>query len=338
MNHFTVPVEDVNLHFIHERSERSDAIPLLMVHGWPASFYDFRKVVEPLVRPTDPAQPAFHLVAPSLPGFAWSSLPRKEDFSIVEMARIFNQLMVDVLGYDRYIGQGGDWGELIMHFIALNHPKHMKLVHFNSFYCPPVGRLASYVSWIRHLPAPESMIDWLSTQMLEWGLPEGELRLLRRFELFKEEGSGFSILQRTRPATIGYAIASSPLSLLAYIGEKRLAWQDPSTFDLEDLLATVSIYYLTSTFQTSVMIYQQSRPAVMKMLSDRSGVRKIQIPMAFGAFPHEIEAPPRHWLARCGHLIQYRAHDKGGHFPAVENPEALADDLRLFVQVGWKTL
>ncbi|KAF8311281.1 alpha/beta-hydrolase [Clavulina sp. PMI_390] len=363
MNHFLAPIEDVNLHFIHERSERPDAIPLLIIHGWPGAFYDFRKIIDPLVHPTDPSQPAFHLVAPSLPGYAWSTSGNRfgsSEFSrcssllsegqpssltflltlktyIVDMARIFNKLMVEVLGYNKYVGQGGDWGGHIMRPLALYHSDHMRLVHFNMFFCQPAEGIASYTPWLNHLPLPQSTVDWLSTQIKEWGVPEAQLRLLRQFQGFLTGGSGYVELQSTRPATVGYAIASSPLSLLTYIGEKKLAWQDPATFELDDLLATVSLYYLTSTFQTSVMIYQQSLPRLRQILTDTSEAGKIKIPTAFSAFPYELEAPPRDWIAQYVPLVQYRVHDKGGHFPAVENPTGLVEDLQSFYGPRWKT-
>ncbi|KAF8315330.1 alpha/beta-hydrolase, partial [Clavulina sp. PMI_390] len=302
------------IHFVHERSSRSDAVPLLILHGWPGLFFDFHKIIKALTNPEDSTQPAFHVVAPSLPGYAWSSLPRKRIFGLDDLARVFNKLMKDVLGYEKYVAQGGDWGSHILRYTGQNHSDNAKLIHFNMFRCPAAG-LASY--------AP-----------MDWGFSEDEKKGLARANWFNEEGTGYFELQSTRPATIGYAIAVSPVALLAYIGEKFLAWSDPTTLDMDDVLTTVTIYYLTSCFPTSVMIYQKCK-AGRARLSDPTIWGKIKSQMAFSAFPYEVAVPPAAWIAKCGPLVQFKRHDKGGHFPALDNPDALVEDLCEFVGAHW---
>ncbi|KAF8315331.1 alpha/beta-hydrolase [Clavulina sp. PMI_390] len=333
--HFTSPVEDTIIHFVHERSPRPDAIPLIILHGWPGRlFFDFHKIIKTLANPDDPTQSAFHVVAPSLPGYAWSTLPRKKVFGLDDLARVFNKLMVEVLGYKEYVAQGGDWGSHILRFTGQNHSDNARLIHFNMFHGPAAG-LASYVPWVDHLPIPQWVASSIKTVMENWGLSESEKQSLTRTNSFKKEGRGYTELQRTRPATIGYAVATSPVALLAYIGEKFLAWSDPATLNMDDLLATVTIYYLTSSFQTSVMIYQKCRPT-RALLGDPAIWGKIKSQIAFSAFPYEIYAPPAVEIAKCGPLVQFKRHDKGGHFPALDNPAALVDDLREFAGAHWK--
>jgi len=254
----------------------------------------------------------FHVVVPSLPGYGFSSLPRRKEFSIEDMARIFDTLMTKVLGYGKYVGQGGDWGSHILRFTAQHHSDTAPLLHFNMFYTVP----------------PEEHVK-------EQDLSETEVKAVKRREDFLATGSGYSAIQSTKPSTIGYAIGSSPLALLAYIGEKILAWSDPSTLDLDDLLATVAIYWLTDSFHTSVMIYQQNTKQ-REIISSREGTRgRMKSTIGYSAFPYEIGTSPRSWIAQCANLVQYNVHQKGGHFPALDNPSALIGDVRSLVAAHW---
>jgi len=138
-----------------------------------------------------------------------------------------------------------------------------------------------------------------------------------------------------QPSTIGYAIGASPLSLLAYIGEKIQGWSDPSTSDVDDLLATVAIYYLTDCFSTSVMIYNQSAKHRARLSTYEGSRGKMKSTIGYSAFPFEIGGSPRSWIARCANLVQYNIHAKGGHFPALDNPDALVEDVRNLVSSHW---
>lgn len=161
---------------------------------------------------------------------------------------------------------------------ATNHSRTMPLVHFCSFPCSSEQYLsvASYTRYLNHVPLlPQWALDWISGTMREWGLSPEEKKRLRLYHEFGKTGGGYSAIQSTKPSTIGYALSSSPLALLAYIGEKKLAWEDPDCFEMSDLLATVAIYFLTGTFASSVMIYQQSTKSVLKLIepSRRGGIK-----------------------------------------------------------------
>ncbi|KAF8315332.1 alpha/beta-hydrolase [Clavulina sp. PMI_390] len=342
--HFTAPIEDTTIHFVHERSPRADAVPLLLLHGWPGIFFDFHKIIKTLANPEDSTQPAFHVVAPSLPGYAWSPFPRKKICGLDGLANIFNKLMKEVLGYGEPAKPSGHvflnssysivQGAMILRYTGENYSNNAKLIHFNMFHAPAAG-VASYAPWVDHLPIPRWLANPIKSTMQTWGLSEDDKGSIAQGASLRTGGRGYIEFQSTKPATIGYAVATSPVALLAYIGEKFLAWSDPTTMDINDLLATVTIYYLTSCFQTSVMMYQK-RMGGVALLRNPLGYGKVKSPFAYSAFPYEITVPPTAWIARCGPLVQFKRHDKGGHFPALDNPTALVDDLRELVGAHWK--
>ncbi|KIJ41226.1 hypothetical protein M422DRAFT_255731 [Sphaerobolus stellatus SS14] len=297
--------ELVDVHFLHVRSSRLDAIPLVMQHGWPGTFWDFHKVIEPLVEPPL-SQPAFHLIIPSLPGFFLSTHPKHREWGLVENAKLIHRLVTEVLGYDKYAGQAGDWGYTVFHVIGNLYPTQVPLIHFNGFVCPPVAGI------------PESSFT------------ERERRALRRNKHFQESGSGYFQLQSTKPFTIGYCLQSSPLGQLAYIGEKFQACSDPTTLDDNDVLDTVALYYLSRSFATSVLIYQE----YMKIRSEMPA-EKVKSTMGFTLFPYEILGQPKAYLEAIGPLAFYKERSVGGHFPALDNPEGLVEDVRDFIGKNW---
>ncbi|KAF8578233.1 alpha/beta-hydrolase [Ramaria rubella] len=307
--------EELDLHFMHVRSKHANAIPLLLLHGWPGTFWDFHKVIETLTNPPD-GQPAFHLVIPSLPGYFLSKHSRRYDWSLVDSACLIHRLMVVVLGYSRYCGQGGDWGSYILRAIGSLYPFHAPVLHFNMFRCPPVIGLD-----------PETAFT------------ESEKKALERSREFQRTGRGYNEIQSTRPFTIGIALSTSPLALLAYIGEKFYAWSDPHTLDPADVLDTVALYYLSRCFATSVMIYHQSHQVRKEMtLPQNDGMWKVGSKIGFTLFPYEIGASPRVYIKAVGQLVFYKERSVGGHFPALDNPEGLVEDLREFIGVNWENV
>ncbi|KAI0691010.1 alpha/beta-hydrolase [Cytidiella melzeri] len=298
--------DQLELHFIHQRSNRADAIPLILLHGWPGLFADFRKVIEPLVNPSSPEVPAFHVVVPSLPGFFKSTLPRREGWNLFDIAKLFNSLMTDLLGYKEYAGQGGDWGSMIARIMSNKYPESLTAVHFNMFIATPSGNLSE--------------------------LSESQLRLLQRSKHIGETGAGYRNIQKTKPFTIGIAIASSPLAILTYIGEKFHDWSDPARVDPQDTIDIAALYFLSGSFATSVVIYSQT-PKDAHKIYDTIDLLNLQVKskaFGFSAFPYEISVGLKDSIAPFGNLTFYKEHQGGGHFPALDSPNELIGDLREF--------
>ncbi|TDL20272.1 alpha/beta-hydrolase [Rickenella mellea] len=301
--------DPLSIHFVHAKSTRSDAIPLLLLHGWPGTFFDFHKVIDPLVNP--PAGvPAFHVVIPSLPGFFLSSHPTNVGWTILHTARVMNRLMFDVLGYKKYGGQGGDWGSYILRLIGSLYPEEAPVLHFNMFRCPA--------------PKDED----------ENTLSPAEQNLMNRRATFAKTGAGYLDIQSTKPFTIGLAIASSPFATLIYIGEKFYSWSDPEKLDPMDLLDTVALYHLSGSFSTSVLIYHQSAELRSELVMDTEKWR-IKSKIGYTNFPYEIGGAPRSYISAAAPLVFYNERTSGGHFAALDNPTGLVEDLQSLFGQNW---
>ncbi|KAH6655636.1 microsomal epoxide hydrolase [Truncatella angustata] len=327
--HFTTPIsvegfETLNVHFIHRRSPRPDAIPLIFVHGWPGSFYEGTKIVEPLAEGTgEGGAPAFHVVVPSLPSFGFSEGTKKRGFSIAQHAEVMNKLMLK-LGYDQYVTQGGDWGWAITRAMSYFYPAHARAQHVN------LG-MGSPPSLLRHpLLAVESMVKpW--TQREKEGLA--------RSKWFRQEGRGYNQVQSTRPQTIGYALADSPVALLSWIYEKLHDWTDSYPWTDDEVCTWMSIYWFsTAGPAASVRLYYENMhentsaaggSAIGGGQNLWNEMAKYQnVKMGLGHFPKDVIALPAVWSRQMGNVVHEKQHPKGGHFPAWENPEAIIGDLR----------
>ncbi|KLO15204.1 alpha/beta-hydrolase [Schizopora paradoxa] len=310
--------DELTVHFIHCKSARVDAIPLIILHGWPGTAFDYSKVIDGLINP--PAgEPAFHVVAPSLPGFFLSTLPNREGWTIVDTAKIFNCLMTDVLGYQVYAAQAGDWGSHLLRVMSSTYPSNILLTLFNMFHCPTV--------------APQH--DKKNFESLSLS----EARAQERREEFYRTGQGYFHIQRTKPLTIGNAVGASPLSILAYIGEKIYSWSDPSLVNANDILDAVALYYLSGSFASSVLIYEQSDKVLFEELMSTPVKQKVKSKVGYSAYPFEIGRVYKEDIeAACdGPVVYYKEHDAGGHFPALDCPEEFVGDLREFCGKHWNT-
>jgi len=302
--------DELTIHFLHRKSPRENAIPLLLLHGWPGTFLDFQKVIDPLTNPQSATDVAFDVVIPSLPGFFLSTLPQREGWTIVDTARIFHELMTNILGYKKYAGQGGDWGSYILRIIGSFYHEAAPALHFNMFRCPS------------------------TTSHNENALSQAEKMLAARRAEFGKTGRGYLEIQSTKPFTIGIAVGSSPLAILAYIGEKIHAWSDPTCLDSNDILDTVVLYYLSKCFAPSVLIYHQSNEVRSELSTDLSKWR-VKSKIGFSAFPYEIGGAPRVDIEAVGPVVFYKEHTKGGHFPALDCPAEFVADLREFFGAHW---
>ncbi len=307
--HFQTSIDGLRIHFIHQRSKEANAIPLIIMHGWPSSFVEFTKIIPPL---TDPAahgghsEDAFHVICPSLPGYGFSDAPRRPGFGCKEAAQTFAKLMAR-LGYTRYGAQGGDWGTVISAWLAALDTPHVCGVHLSATLGnPPEG-------------TPTDTTEGLSSQETE------DLEKMKKAE---ETEAGYAIIQSTKPQSLGYALNDSPAGLAAWIVEKFRAWSDCSgnietRFTKDELLTNIMIYWITQTITSSMRIYYEARASGWKLLPDE----KIEVPTGFALFPAEPQLP-RKWVEASFNVAHWTVMPKGGHFPALEEPDLLVKDIR----------
>ncbi len=296
-------IDGQRIHFIHQRSADDGALPLLVTHGWPGSVAEFSKIIEPL---TAAGPDAFHVVAPSLPGYAFSGPTRERGWDTRRVAEAFAVLMAD-LGYRRYGAQGGDWGSMVSSQVALVDPAHVVGIHLNLVIAGP----------------PEG--EDFST------LTEAEQLGLRDVARYQEVDSGYAKIQGTKPQTLGYGLNDSPAGLLAWIVEKFRTWSDcggdvERSFTRDELLTNVMLYWVTATAHSSARLYYETQK------SGRFGApgERIEIPTGCAIFPKEIARPPRRWAERQYNVVHWSEQPRGGHFAALEEPELLVDDVREF--------
>lgn len=313
---FVTPIDGVELHFLHVKSKHENATPLVLVHGWPGSVWEFHKIISPLVDPTahgGKAEDAFHVVCPSLPGFGFSGRPKERGWTSQRMAEAIAKLMAR-LGYSRYGAQGGDWGGGIVRWLASNDGEHCIGSHSNF---PPGGQ-----------PMNDPMR----------GVTPKEIERSQQRAKELTDHRAYGAIQGTRPQTLGYGLNDSPAGLAAWVVDKFSAWSDhggdlEASFSKDELLTNITIYWVTNTMPSSVRIYfesqhNQSRPPSMTPF--QSGGKPA--PMGFALFPKEINVPPRAWVERSvgSSMIHWTEMPRGGHFAALETPDLLATDVREF--------
>jgi len=307
LDHYTMPVNGLRLHFLHQRSPHPDALPLILTHGWPGSIVEFHKVIEPLTNPDNPEQ-AFHLVIPSIPGFGFSGKPGAAGTSAETIGKIWGELMAR-LGYERYIAQGGDWGAIVTTQIGLLDAEHLAGIHLNMVVAGPPAGVENPMEGV--LPA--------------------ELQALGDMGDFQKNETGYQRIQGTKPQTLGTGLNDSPAGLASWIVEKFRSWSDcggdvESRFSKDELLTNIMIYWVTQTINSSVRLYCES------MRSGRFGPtgQRVEVPTAAAIFPGEMHKPPRKWAEAHFDVRRWTEFQSGGHFPALEEPGPLVDDVRAF--------
>ncbi|KAF2849121.1 epoxide hydrolase-like protein [Plenodomus tracheiphilus IPT5] len=294
-----------NVHFIALFSANPNAIPIAFFHGWPGSFLEFIPLLDLLRKKYTPETLPYHIVVPSLTGYALSSDPPLDrDWKTADTARIMHKLLLSLgFGTSGYLVQGGDIGAFISREIASTYPE-CKGMHLNFMYMSDIASKAS----------PEG------------SLTEQEQRGLQRLEDFKNIHSAYAFEHGTKPSTIGLVLSSSPLAQLSWIGEKFLAWSDPSTTPpLNTILADVTLYWLTGCYPTSIYTYREMKET-----------RFVEKPVGYSYFPFELAPVPRAWAEKTGNMVFYGEHERGGHFAALERPEVLWGDVEAFVGKVWK--
>ncbi|EXJ64094.1 hypothetical protein A1O7_00430 [Cladophialophora yegresii CBS 114405] len=310
--HFKASIKDTlgnfDVHFVALFSKRKDAIPILFLHGWPGSFLEFLPLLHILRSKYSAEDLPYHLVVPSLPGYTFSSAPPlDQDFRADDAARIFDTL-ASVLGFESYMVQGGDVGGRVARIMAAQYPK-CKIVHLNT-----------------HPMNPPADSDIRSA------IDDVEKAALERHNFFLHNGTGYAWEHATRPSTIGFVLSSSPLALLAWIGEKFMDWTDDDP-SLDVILESVTLYWLTGCASTSLWSYRQFYGPG----ADNHGSKKwyINKPFGYSWFPRELNPVPKAWIETTGNLVFFKRHDKGGHFAAMERPEDLCNDVEEFLQKVW---
>jgi len=308
--HFTTDVDGLKIHFIREEGRGPNPKPLLLLHGWPGSIYEFMEIIPMLTDPVahgGDARDSFTVIAPSLPGYGFSGHPTSRAMNIQAIADIFHKLMTEVLGYQRYAAQGGDWGSAIVSRIGEAFQPHLFGIHVNMVAVGPAeGRSAADLT-------PEEKV------------------FLGDIEKFRQAETGYQWIQGTKPQTLAYGLNDSPAGLCAWIVEKFCTWSDchgvvENSFSKDQLLTNVMIYWITQTINSSTRLYYEARHHPWRL---KPGTR-IEAPTGVALFPAELVRPPRHWAERAYNVRRWTAMPKGGHFAAMEEPQLLAADIREF--------
>lgn len=316
---FTTTLDGAHVHFAHVRSPEPHATPLVITHGWPGSIVEFLDVVGPLTDPAahggDPAD-AFHVVVPSIPGFGLSGPVAESGWEAGRIADAWAELM-SRLGYERFGAQGGDWGAAISRELGRAHPGRVIGVHLNLL----PGAQAT------REPTPEEL-DGLSPKERERALTSW-----RRWTAFSSEGIGYYHQQATRPQTLAYGLNDSPVGQLAWIVEKFREWTDSEELpeeavDRDRLLTNVMLYWLTGTAGSSARIYYERQHTTAGRIA--APAQPSTAPTALALFPAEPQIPLRRKAERTENLVRWTEFDRGGHFPAMEEPDLLVGDVRAF--------
>jgi pimeloyl-ACP methyl ester carboxylesterase len=310
---FVTKIDGLDIHFLHVRSQHPDALPLVMTHGWPGSVFELLKTIDPLTNPTahgGSAEDAFHLVLPSMPGYGFSERPQGTGWGPARMARAWDQLMRR-LGYQQYVSQGGDWGAVVSDVLAAQ---------------APTGLLGIHVNMPATVP-PEIAEALLQGGPPPAGLSEDEQIAYQGMDALYKQGSGYALMMVTRPQTLGYSLADSPVGLAAWFYDKFADWtysggEPERSLSRDEMLDDITLYWLTKTATSGARLYWENN-------ANNFNAVDVSLPAAITVFPGEIYQAPRSWAERAYHnLIYFNKVDRGGHFAAWEEPELFASELR----------
>ncbi|OLL22238.1 putative epoxide hydrolase [Neolecta irregularis DAH-3] len=308
---------ELDIHFLHKRSSRDDAIPLIFLHGWPGNFWEVEKILDGLTGPTDTSHQAFHVVSASLPGFGFSSHPSKAGFGIPQMADAMNQLMLSI-GYVEYVAQGGDIGSFVARRLAYHYPMHCKAIHLNFLIASPPSLIWNPILWLQDHVGWFSKSEWAGIERTKWYFQGNEM--------------GYVRIQGTKPHTLAVGLGDSPIGLLAWIYEKLHSWVDGYDWSEDEILTFVMVHWLSGP-EGGVRVYKefQLSPEILT-----GGRLWSSVPVGLSTFPKEVFAVPGRWAKNVANIKWHKRHDIGGHFPAIEVPELLVDDIRQYFRKAVK--
>lgn len=304
---FVSTVDGVDFHYYHVRGKGAPGVqpfPLLLVHGWPGSVFEFHHLIGPLTDPTahgGDAADAFDVVVPALPGYGWSGKPKERGWGPSRTAAAFNKLMTEELGYQRYGTQGGDWGGIITANMAANFSQHIAGAHLNFVIAIPPSNPG-----------------------------EADKPYLEERQRFQAEETAYSQLHGTKPMSLAIAQSDSPAGIAAWIIEKFRTWSDcdgdiESVYSKDQLLTNIMFYWATNSSDSASRMYYESRRD-----QGAFGWSRIEVPVGVASFPKEIYRPPRSWCEPRMNITRWTEFDRGGHFAAMERPEELVADMRAF--------
>lgn len=303
LGQFRTHIDGLDIHFLHVASPHPHAMPLLITHGWPGSVIEFLKVIGPLTDPPayggDPAD-AFHVIAPSLPGFGFSQKPAHTGWGVPRIAQAWVSLMKR-LGYDRWLAQGGDWGAAVTTAIGALRPPGCAAIHVNMPLVYP-------------------------TAADREGAGPRELDYFKRQQFYRDWDSGYAKLQSTRPQSLGYGLVDSPAGLAAWIYEKYQAWTDNTgapedALSHDEMLDNIMMYWLPGAGASAARLYWESFSAFAST--------RLELPVGVSIYPREITRPTRAWAERfMSDIIHWQEHDRGGHFAAWEEPDLYVSEIR----------
>jgi microsomal epoxide hydrolase len=307
---FMASVGGYRIHLVHERGSGPAPLPLVLTHGWPGSFVEFEAVIGPLAHPErfgGRIEDAFDVVVPTLPGYGWSS-PPPAPVTTRDIAKVWDDLMTSVLGYPRYMAQGGDWGSLVTSWLGVDATRHVEAIHLNMMGLRP------------HLGEGSAP---LTAEEEAWA---------KRARARLDRETGYQAIQGTKPQTLAYALTDSPVGLAAWIAEKFHGWSEPMAggppFTMEQIITDVMIYWVTGSANTASWLYIAAR-RLGGMRLERGEL--VTVPTGFLCCPHDLfPAPPDSWVRRVYPLMRRTELPAGGHFLAYERPRDFVEDVRAF--------
>jgi len=311
--HFKATVHDIGVHFIYERGKGPNPMPIILTHGYPDSFCRFLKLIPML---TDPAsyggqpQDAFDVIVPDLPGYGFSDKPQTLG-TIFRVHDLWAQLMTEILGYNKFVAHGGDWGSTVTEQLARSHPDAVLAIHLTDV---PFGHLYQKP-------------DDLSSE---------EKRFMKENEEWMQKKGAYALIQSTKPNSLSPGLNDSPVGLAAWMIEKFRSWSDcdgklESRFTKDELLTHVMVYWTTQSIATSFLPYfEYANASALTWIKEsiKNWIGQCKVPAAFARFPKDISSPPREWAARFFDVQRWTEMPRGGHFAAMEEPQLLAEDLR----------
>ena len=312
---FICEINVIPIHFIHLKGSGKNSKPIILTHGWPWTFWDYKKIIKPLTNPEEfggKKEDSFDVIVPSLPGYGFSTPLNKTAINFWNTADLWVSLMRDVLGYDKFFAHGGDWGGLVT--LQLGH-KYSEIV--------PAVHTHTIINLDFFNSPPPSEEDFSKSEK------KFHLKNLK----FWEEGHGYFQIQATKPQTLSYAINDSPIGLCAWLIEKRRSWGDcnddiESRFSKEDLINTTMIYWLSESFGTSARYYYEAAHNLWTPSHNRTP--KVESATGFSVFEGDIIFRPKKLMEKANNLKHWNTFKKGGHFAPMEEPEILIDEIRTF--------
>jgi pimeloyl-ACP methyl ester carboxylesterase len=310
-SHFKTDVDGLGIHFIHEKGKGPNPMPLIVTHGWPGTFFEMHKIISLLSDPAShggDADDAFDIVVPSMPGYGFSDHPAERGLDVLYVGELWAKLMSNNLGYQRFGAQGGDWGASVTAKLGFSHPDKIIGIHSTS-----VTRPTPYLG-----PGTRE-------------LSEAEKSTIQHRTDWQESEGGYAHIQGTKPQTLSYGLNDSPVGLAAWIVEKYRTWSDcggnvESRFTKDELLTTVTIYWVTQSIGSSAKLYYETN---RKPWNLKQGER-IEVPCGIASFPGENTVPLREWAERSYNIQHWTDMPSGGHFAALEEPVNLVEDIRKF--------